>query len=54
MKVDGTGTNRQEAYTQNISTKVGSDSKEYSIFDIDKDGTVSVEEQINYMQKMLQ
>ncbi len=51
MKVDGTGTNRQEAYTQNISTKVGSDSKEYSIFDIDKDGTVSVEEQINYMQK---
>ena len=51
MKVDGTGTNRQEAYTQNISTKVGLDGKEYSIFDIDKDGTVSVKEQIDYMQK---
>lgn len=51
MKVDGTGTNRQEAYTQNISTKVGPDGKEYSIFDIDENGTVSVEEQINYMQK---
>ena len=51
MKVDGTGTNRQEAYTQNISTKVGLDGKEYSIFDIDEDGTVSVKEQIDYMQK---